>query len=656
MNRPALHLLTAAAAGVTAAAAVLAAALMVANGSAPAALVAGHDLVGVLVAVSFGAVGAVVLWRRPAHALGWVFLTVGLLEALAAFGAAYAARRPAPPLAGLAGMVGERIWFPGGVLALALVIPLFPDGLPASPRRRALVRAGFLVSAAGFVATWLLDPPQPPYPAWDVPLRLPASDAVATALQLAALACGLLGGAALLGRLRRATPAERRRLGWFGVALLVGVLGQLLDPVSPVFPLVGWALFPAGLGVAMLRHGLFDGDRLLSRTLVSIVLAGAVAGLFGLAVGLGSTRAGGEGAGAVAAAVVVALGLAPARVLVQRGVDRLLYGRDRDPYAALTRLGRQLSATIAPDEVLPVVVRAVADALRLPYAAVTLAGEAEPAATHGTRPATTVDLPLTHAGTGVGTLSVGPPSSRARLDPADEQLLHVFAEQIGPAAYGVRLTHDLRRSRDRTVRARDSERHRIRRDLHDGLGPTLAGVALGLGAARRAATTAASRDLLGTLEAEVRDSLEDVKRLVADLHPTALDLGLVAALHGYADTVTIRSEGALHVRVDAPDRLAAPAHVELVAYRIALEAVTNVARHARAADCTVCLSVVDDALLLEVRDDGVGIPDPPAPGVGLRSMAERAAEVGGTAVVTPGAGGGTVVRACLPLPRSGGGS
>jgi two-component system NarL family sensor kinase len=301
-----------------------------------------------------------------------------------------------------------------------------------------------------------------------------------------------------------------------------------------------------------------------------------------------------------------------------------------------------------------VVVDAVADALRLPYVSVTLSGEVRPAAARGTAPAVTVDLPLQHAGTAVGTLTVGPPGGRSSLDPQDERLLLSFAQQIGPAAYGVALTRDLRRSRDSLATARDEERHRIRRDLHDGLGPTLAGVALGLGAARRAATTPAGRELLSSLEAEVKGSLDDVKRLVADLHPTALEqIGLIAALHGYADTVTIRNGGGLHVTVQAPpDALRLPPEVEVAAYRIALEAVTNVARHARATHCTVSVSVSGEELAIRVCDDGVGVRQARPSGLGLRSIAERAAELGGAATVEAAVGGGTVVSARLPLGRA----
>jgi hypothetical protein len=225
-----------------------------------------------------------------------------------------------PPLAGLAGMIGERVWFPGVVLATALVTPLFPDGRPASARWRPLVWAGAGLAALTFVAVWLVDVPATGHPQWSSPLELPAAAQPAlgvagNVIVLAAVACGVLGGVALLIEMRRTTPARRRRLGWFFVAFLAGMISQMFDSVSPLIPLVAWALFPVGLGVAMLRYGLFDGDRLLSRTLVSIVLAVAVAGVVGFAIGLGSTWLGGEGAAAVAAAVVIALGLAPARDL-----------------------------------------------------------------------------------------------------------------------------------------------------------------------------------------------------------------------------------------------------------------------------------------------------------------------------------------------------
>jgi two-component system NarL family sensor kinase len=631
------------------------------NGRGLGVLVTGNEATSAIVGLSFAVVGGFVLRRAPGHTLGWIFAVEGLLQASSEFGTEYAYRTPQLPLAGVAAFVGAYAWAPGMIMGASLITPLFPDGRPASRRWRPLVWAGIAATLAGTVSVLLTDQlMRDAFPQWHNPLALPASaDATIETVAMVALAlgavCGLIGAGALAVRMARATDSERRRIGWFFVAFTVGIVAQFLDTVSPVIPLIAWGLFPAALGVAMLRHGLFDGDRLLNRTLVYATITILVAGVFGLAVGLAGSVVGGSATGAVLAAVVIALGLAPARDLVQRGVDRLLYGQRRDPYAALSGLGRQLSAAIAPEDVLPIICRTVCVALRLPYAAVTLDGEAVPAAIHGTVPDATVEIPLHHAGTAVGRLSVGLPAGQRFLDPNDERLLLSFAQQAAVASERVRLTHDLRRSRDSLAVARDEERHRIRRDLHDGLGPTLAGVALGLGAAKRsvAQTAPDTAELLGHLEIEVRDSLDDVKRLVADLRPTALEqIGLVEALRQYADTVTLRSQGSLKVRIDAGPLPALSGDVEVAAYRIVLEAVTNVSRHAEASHCVVTVAPDDEQLRLLIADNGVGIKGTPQrPGLGLRSMVERATELGGSCTVSAGAPTGTVVMATLPFVR-----
>jgi two-component system, NarL family, sensor kinase len=570
--------------------------------------------------------------------------------------AEYAARRPALPLATPALFIGEYIWLPGLAISAALFTPLFPDGRPTSPRWRPLLWAGATCVALVSLPLLFLNSPdlaprRNPIAA-PVPVQHVLWGVVIGGL-LGALACGIVGAVLLAVRMVRVRGHERRRLGWFFAAFAVTGAARAL-PVNPVVPAVAVGFLPVALGIAMLRHRLFDGDRLLNRTLVYAVLTIAVAGVFGLTVGLASGALGGDGTGAVLAAVVIALGLAPARNLVQRVVDRLLYGQSRDPYAALTGLGRQLSGTIAADEVLPVVVSTVRGALRLPYVAVTLAGDTWPSAADGEPAAGAVELPLRHAGTEVGRLTVGLRDGQRFLDPGDEKLLQSFAQQAGVAADGVRLTHDLRRSRDELAVARDEERHRIRRDLHDGLGPTLAGVALGLGAARRsvAASAPETADLLGSMETEVKGSLADVKRLVADLRPTTLEqLGLAEALRRYGETVTQRSEGALKVRIDLPDVLPLlSSAVEVAAYRIVLEAVTNVARHAGASQCTVAVTESDGCLFLAVTDDGCGLPPAEQPqGLGLRSMAERAAELGGQCTIGAAGDHGTRVAAAIPL-------
>jgi signal transduction histidine kinase len=213
-----------------------------------------------------------------------------------------------------------------------------------------------------------------------------------------------------------------------------------------------------------------------------------------------------------------------------------------------------------------------------------------------------------------------------------------------------RLTADLQRTRERLVAAREEERRRIRRDLHDGLGPALAAQTLKVGSARallpRDPSAAEAR--LVEVEADIERLLADVRRLVYDLRPPALDdLGLAAAIRESAAQYV---GAAPRVVVDAPERLPPlPAAVEVAAYRIVQEALANAVRHAQARTCRVSLTAETDALIVEVLDDGLGVaPDRPA-GVGLVSMRERAAELGGACVVERPAGGGTRVRARLPL-------
>jgi two-component system NarL family sensor kinase len=246
---------------------------------------------------------------------------------------------------------------------------------------------------------------------------------------------------------------------------------------------------------------------------------------------------------------------------------------------------------------------------------------------------------------------VGLRRGESDLDPADNRLLTAFARQVSVAAHGVRVTRDLRRSRERLVVAREEERRRLRRNLHDGLGPALAGITLGLETAGR--TAGRERSSVTPLLADLRDEtaacLAEVREISADLRPPALDqIGLVPALCQHADLLSSRSGGDLTVQVrqagEMPDL---PAATEAAAYRIALEAMTNTARHAKAHRCTVDVHL-DGNLVVTINDDGTGVPVA-APGVGLASMRERAEEIGGTCVVTFREGVGTRVAAELPV-------
>lgn len=269
---------------------------------------------------------------------------------------------------------------------------------------------------------------------------------------------------------------------------------------------------------------------------------------------------------------------------------------------------------------------------------------------------------LSYLGRPLGRILVAPRSPADPLRAADLRLLDDIGRQVGVAAHAMLLTRDLQRSREAIVAAREEERRRLRRDLHDGLGPALAGVALGLDAVGRVAPTTPSQavDLAGQLKEEVQAALADVRRLVEGLRPPALDeLGLAAAVRRQAEALTERDPG-LHVEVEVAAGLPAgpaglPAAVEVAAYRIATEALNNVARHARARTCRVAFQITRAGdLLLEVEDDGVGLPASPHGGVGLTAMRERATELGGSARVEALPCGGTLVAAWFPLANGDG--
>jgi len=345
---------------------------------------------------------------------------------------------------------------------------------------------------------------------------------------------------------------------------------------------------------------------------------------------------------------------------LQRAANRLLYGERDEPYSVISRLGQRLEAALAPAAILPTIVETVASALRLPYAAVALEepGGLSIAASTGQPPADPLRIPLTYQGDAVGELLVAPRAPGERFSAADRRLIDDLARQASIAAHAARLADesrqlaaDLQLSRERLVLAREEERRRLRRDLHDGLGPRLAGLTLRMETARDALAHDPVADaLLAELATRTAEAVADVRRVVYALRPPSLDeLGLVAALQHSVDSDT---DGQVHVVFDVPEHLPAlPAAVEVAAYRIAQEALTNVWRHASARTCNIHLAVDSAAceLTLQVDDDGCGIPEGRPAGVGLHSMRERASELGGRCEIGPRPGGGTRIDAALPI-------
>jgi signal transduction histidine kinase len=445
-------------------------------------------------------------------------------------------------------------------------------------------------------------------------------------------------------------------IGWFGPALLTG------DPIVPWSAIgLSGVVFPIAVAIAVLRHRLFDIDVVINRSLVYGGLTVAILAVYVAAAALiGSVlRAEGAFATSLLATGVAALAALPVRDRLQLAINRLMYGDRDDPYRAIARLGEQLSASLATEEVLPTVVATVAGALRLPYVAIELGSDEVTtiAAATGEPPDAGLErLELIDRGERIGELIVAPRSRGESFSEADRRLLAGLAHEAGRAARSVRLVAELERSSRQLVAAREDERRRLRRDLHDGLGPSIAGARLKVEAASARATVdpVASVRLLGELDSDLAGLLEEVRRLSRGLRPPALDeLGLLPALRAQGARVAAGHEG-LDLRVEGPDSLPTlPAAVEAAAYWIALEALTNALRHGAATRCDVRIRL-GDALEVEVEDDGVGFAPGTPSGVGLTAMRERAREVGGSFEIGRRNGvPGTRVVARLPLPAGG---
>jgi signal transduction histidine kinase len=409
------------------------------------------------------------------------------------------------------------------------------------------------------------------------------------------------------------------------------------------------ALTSAAIVVAVTKHRLYDVDLLLSATFLYGVLAVLVVGV-DLAVFAIAGGVLGERDAALVAIAVVAVLYAPLRSRLWRWVRRLVRGSRDDPYATMSTLAERLESAADPDEQLRAVARTLAEAFRLPYVRVEIErpGGRLAIVEHGRESGPTHALPVGYRGESVGCLVFCPGDGTA-LSERDQRLLGDLVRQAAAAARASELSAELQQGRSRLVAAREEERRRIRRDLHDSLGPSLGAVALRIETARNLAKSAPAESdrMLEQATTEVAAALADVRRLVHDLRPPALDeLGLVRAIEQQAERFRL---GGLAVSVDADALGPLPAGVEVAAYRIASEALTNVARHAQASRCDISVRVNGTGLELSVSDDGIGIGEEVTAGVGMLSVRERAAELGGVCSVTCPASGGTVVQVTLPL-------
>jgi signal transduction histidine kinase len=629
-----------------------------------------------VVLAAFAVVGAMITLAVPGNRTGWL-----LLAAAAVMGAGLACTE-----AGIHGVVtapgsvtgaaylvaiGPGLQAAGVLTAVVCVPVVFPDGHLPGPRWRWLAWVAAAAVACLFLGN-VLSPGtnEDRLSHWDSPLGLPArygfiADTLSAAgILLAVIAvAGAIAG--LAARWRRGGPLVRQQLILLALAAWPPALVLLAVIVANGVP--GWVFgvvllpLPVAIAVAILNHGLYDLRRAAHRTLLWLTMSGAVVAIYAVVVITAAVLVPAHHAWwlSALAAAVAALLLIPLRESLQRAVNRVVYGRWHEPYEVLAGLGEQLEAAADVDRLLAAVTAELTTGLGLRDVGVrgldgTVAGGApvpegpapdglaSPRAGAGNE---TV-LPLQAFGVTVGYLSY---RTDRPLSAPEERLVRDLARQLGGALHARLLTEDLQRARERIVLAREEERRRLRRDLHDGIGPALAGLTLKTETARALlppGADGASRQL-HDLSEEIRRTVLDVRRLVEGLRPPALDeLGLAGACTLAADRLTAGTE--LTASVLAPDDPPAlPAAVEVAAYRIVVEAVTNTVRHARARSCQVSIDYRDTALTITVTDDGAGLRTAGSPGHGLAIMRERAGELGGSVTITDRSPG-VMVQARLP--------
>jgi two-component system, NarL family, sensor kinase len=588
-----------------------------------------------VIGLSFALCGALLAWHRPDHPVGWMYAVGGICQLITAAcapgaqalhddGASQRAVQVAVTVSGWA-------WPVHIGLVLPLSLYLLPDGQLPSPRWRPL----FLI-VASTAPLFVLEVGTGPQEIGHLPLtpwQLPQHGAWAALWAVSEVrwsASLLLGAVALLVRYRQGDETVRRQLLWLlGAAgvIVAAVLPWSLIAGTPLAVLFAIPLLPVAITVAVLRHRMLDIRLVLARGLSYALLSGLV--LAGYAV-LVLVLSG------VTSALVIALLAFPLRARLQQSVERLLYG-DRDPLRVASRVGERLTDLVGSLE-------EIRRVMRLPSVAVTVGQETVAAA--GTEPEHVVRRPLGDE----ANLVVGLRTGEKALAAADERVLDIIAGPLAVAVHATMTSRALQNSREQLVAAREEERLRVRRELHDGLGPLLTGVALAADAAANLRQTAPedAAALLSGVRADTRTAIAEVRRVIDDLRPPALDeLGLTGALEARAARTVRRADGQpLRVTLDLQTLGRLPPAIEVAAYRIATEALNNVVRHSTANAVRLHLCR-DRDLIVEVLDDGAAHAAW-RPGVGITGMRERAAELGGWCDVGPTTEGGAV-RARLPL-------
>ena len=616
--------------------------------------------------------GLLIALYRPANAIGWLLLADAVNVAFGFVATPYAHYGLITNPGSLPGARWMLLWSSAGwpalfALPVALVLA-FPDGRLPAPRWRPVAIAA-VVSFAVLQIAVLFEPQNYVAPYTHITSPLPSlPPIVRTALTpfwLGAFASLFAAAWAMRARFRRAVGVERLQLLWL-------TYGALLIPLTLIACLVESAVGGTERAAHPDRacrraHGRSRGDRRRRLPLP------ALRHRADLQPDAGLRRAHRRSGCGVSRAL-------PRSRSARRRSRRRRRGRRRrssrwgsshcgrccndgcsgssmatapTPTAALARLGQRLQSAPDPSEVFTTIVDGVAGALRLGYCAVALRRDdtLEVAAEQGIRGREPqFVLPLSYQGDEIGEL-IAEPAPRSVLSATDRQLLEDLARQAGAAVHGVRVMSDLQRSRERLIAAREEERLRLRRDLHDGLGPTLAALVFKIGLIRDSVRDDPARsDRLLLRSSAARRGMRSPTSAVSSTRSGRRRSTSSGSSAHSANRPRLLSESTgLEITVASPDLPELPPAVEVAAYRIVTEALTNVTRHAQASRCDVELRLGDSNLELDVSDDGIGFADGARPGVGLRSMRERADELGGELRGRRGAACGTRIQIRLPV-------
>ena len=642
---------------------------------------------GFALVLGYGIAGAMIATRQPRNAIGWLLCTIATIFAITAFTDEFVARQL---LLGSETMLVPLAWLQSwllvpGLIAVPLVLLLFPDGHPPSPRWRWVVRAivvlGAMAALGFIVAPGELEAPERFLVA--NPTGIESMPGLSTALLtiggFGSLIAGLVAIAGMVVRFRSSVGDERQQIRWLayvglsGVAVLLSTI--FTQELTAVNDFLFYVLFlivavgiPAATGIAILKYRLYGFDLVIRRTLVYGALAAVITAIYlGVVVVIGTIATESLVPSLIATAIVAAL-FQPIRRRVVRLADRLVFGRRAEPYEVLARFSDRVGASYAADDVVPRTARVIAEGVGATHVEIWLrVGEdAHLAAAwpDGDVPSTAPDVrPIASQEQLLGEIRLWTPPGQP-LRPAEERLLADLAAQTALVVRNLALTselrarvdelstraEELRESRMRIVQAHDAERRRLERNIHDGAQQHLVALAVKL----RLASATASKDpekaagQLRDLSEETNVALATLLDLASGIYPAELEesgIGPALATQGRTAGVPIV------IDVDGVGRL--PIEIEAAIYFVCLEAMQNAAKYAHATELRVALAREGDGIAFSVRDDGVGFDTTTSAstGTGLQNMRDRLAAFGGDVGISSSPGAGTTVSGWLAAPE-----